>query len=299
MPLHPDHRPYHRFTTRQRLDKAIHTLEGILVGIGIDRLINDQELVGLTRWVIDHREFADRHPFTELLPRIELAFADKQIDEEERCDLLWLCEKYSPTSEFYGTLTADMQRLHGVLGGIIADKIVTKEELKGLETWLDENTHLKCCWPYDEVESLIVSTLADHKIDADEHNHLVHFLTDFAKVHDSLPTGSLAKKASMTAKGICATCPEMEFLDKLFCFTGGSERASRNELVQKIEELGGRFSKNVVQDLDYLVVGADGNPCWAFSCYGRKVEQAVEYRRRGFRLMIIHEYDFWDAIEDR
>ncbi|GMA55471.1 hypothetical protein GCM10025857_68280 [Alicyclobacillus contaminans] len=49
-------------------------------------------------------------------------------------------------------------------------------------------------------------------------------------------------------------------------------------------------------DTDYLVVGDQGNPCWAFSCYGRKVEKAVKLRKQGRRILIIHEVDFWDAL---
>jgi hypothetical protein len=37
-------------------------------------------------------------------------------------------------------------------------------------------------------------------------------------------------------------------------------------------------SKSVVRGLNYLVIGADGNPCWTYACYGRKVEAAVILR---------------------
>lgn len=50
--------------------------------------------------------------------------------------------------------------------------------------------------------------------------------------------------------------------------------------------------------VNYLIVGAEGNPCWKFSCYGRKVEKAVELRKEGSRLLIIHELDFHDAVAD-
>jgi hypothetical protein len=48
--------------------------------------------------------------------------------------------------------------------------------------------------------------------------------------------------------------------------------------------------------LDYMVFGTAGNPCWAYACYGRKVEQAVALRKEGYRLMIVH--DFRDALAD-
>ncbi len=46
------------------------------------------------------------------------------------------------------------------------------------------------------------------------------------------------------------------------------------------------------------MVGAKGNPCWAFACYGRKVEEAMALRKAGNRLLIVHENDFFDALED-
>ena len=50
--------------------------------------------------------------------------------------------------------------------------------------------------------------------------------------------------------------------------------------------------------MDYLVIGAEGNPCWSYACYGRKVERAVELRKEGLRIMIVHERDFHDALVD-
>lgn len=50
--------------------------------------------------------------------------------------------------------------------------------------------------------------------------------------------------------------------------------------------------------VNYLVVGGEGNPCWAYACYGRKVEKAVELRRQGHPIVIVHENDFHDAVLD-
>lgn len=37
-------------------------------------------------------------------------------------------------------------------------------------------------------------------------------------------------------------------------------------------------------------------PCWACSCYGRKVEQVVKLRKEGCRITINHENDFHDEM---
>lgn len=99
-----------------------------------------------------------------------------------------------------------------------------------------------------------------------------------------------------TVKGVCALSPEIEFVDRLFCFTGRSERLPRKQLQLLVEERGGKFSSSLVKSVDYLVIGADGNPCWAYSCYGRKVEEAIKHRKEGSSILLVHEYDFWDSV---
>ena len=49
---------------------------------------------------------------------------------------------------------------------------------------------------------------------------------------------------------------------------------------------------------NYLIVGNAGNPCWAYACYGRKIEEAVALRKEGAQVTIVNETDFWDAVDD-
>lgn len=100
----------------------------------------------------------------------------------------------------------------------------------------------------------------------------------------------------MTREGICAVDPKINIKDSLFCFTGKSSKASRRDFSELIIKNGGQFNNNVISNTDYLIIGNAGNPCWTFSCYGRKVEKAVKMRQEGRHIMIINELDFWDAI---
>ncbi len=96
--------------------------------------------------------------------------------------------------------------------------------------------------------------------------------------------------------GLCAVCPEVVLADRMFCFTGASTKATRKQFQRLVEARGGRFWPRVTKEVNYLVIGCDGNPCWAFSCYGRKVEQAITLRKEGCQLLLVHEHDFFDAI---
>lgn len=296
--LNEDNASYYKYTGPQRLDKAIHTLEGIVRGVAIDAKVNDKELSALTRWVADHRRYANRHPFNEVIPRLHEVLADGTLDEEEKADILWLCEKFTTDNMFFSEVSSDMQRLQGLVGGVVADGVITKEELQGLRDWMDEHTHLRTCWPYDEIDALILAVLQDGLIDENEHRALTLFFSEFMERPGHRAIELRENKENVSITGICAACPEIQIPDHLFCFTGRSEKCSRQELACKIERHGGRFTNSVVKDVDYLVVGADGNPCWAYACYGRKVEMAIKHRRQGSTILLVHEYDFWDAVQD-
>lgn len=92
--------------------------------------------------------------------------------------------------------------------------------------------------------------------------------------------------------------PNVVILNNTFCFTGTSSRTKRSEIKEIIESLGGTFSNSVTKKTRYLVIGDEGNPCWAFACYGRKVEKAVANRKEGLPIQIIHENYFWKYVED-
>lgn len=296
--MHPDQRPYARFTTRSQLEKSVNSLVGLIEGVAIDGLINPSEVGFLQLWLSEHAELRDRHPFNELVPRVEAAIADGVFSQEEREDLLWLCERLAST-EYFDKTTADIQRLHAMLGGILADGRVSEAELRGLAAWQNEHQHLKTCWPYDEVESFIIAILEDKVIDEQEHESLKAFFSEFIKVLDQRTLKNPAVSDGGAIMGLCAVCPQVEFGGSKFCFTGSSTRYTRTKLSEIVTRLGGEVVSSMSPEVAYLVIGAEGNPCWAYACYGRKVERAVELRKAGSRLLIIHEHDFHDAVADR
>ena len=295
--MHEEQKSYFKFTGRSRIDKSINSLLGIIEGIAIDREINSSEIDFLHLWLEDKLELRDRHPFNELIPVIEQALADRVLTEDEKNDIVWLCERLS-SNEYYDHVTTDLQRLHAVVGGIVADTTISEPELRGLSEWINDHDHLRGCWPYDEIGSLVTTVLADKIIDKKEHEMLFRYFSEFVALLDSKTITSAPITAGESVVGLCAVCPEVEFPDRTFAFTGASARYSRQELADTVSQLGGSVASGPGKKVDYLVIGADGNPCWAFACYGRKVEKAVELRKSGVKIMIIHESDFHDAVLD-
>ena len=58
---------------------------------------------------------------------------------------------------------------------------------------------------------------------------------------------------------------------------------------------GGFVVNTVSSKLNYLIVCDEKNSCWAFTCYGKKIEQAMKQRKQGSNLVIVHEFDLYDA----
>lgn len=286
-----------RFTGRARMDKSINSLLGLVEGVAIDGEINSTELAFLQLWLEDHRALRDRHPFNELVPVIEQALADKVLSEDERQDITWLCQRLQSTA-FYDQVTADLQRLHAIVGGIIADVAISEQELRGLSAWLAEHDDLRGCWPYDEIDSLVTAVLKDKVIDPAEHAMLFRYFSEFVALLDARTISSPPIASEGTITGLCAVAPEIVFAGRTFAFTGASARYPRSVLSEVVTRLGGRVAPNPGQQVDYLVIGADGNPSWAYACYGRKVEKAVALRKAGFKLLLVHENDFHEAVLD-
>lgn len=285
-------RDYFKYTIKARNDKAMNTLLGILEGITADQTISTSEWQLLAKWVEENKSLADRHPYNELVPPLIDAMADGKLSEEEHEDLTWLCQKLRST-EYYDQVTADIQRLQGILGAIAADGVIAREEIESLSSWLADNDHLRRCWPYEEVDSLITSAMKDNRIDPGEQKELLEFFSSFTT--GGLDVENPSAKIKPLA-GICSVSPELVFEGHRFCFTGESSRATRDEMKIMALDRGARVVTSVSSVLNYLVVGAEGNPCWAYSCYGRKIEKAMQLRQDGSKILIIHEVDYFDAL---
>jgi ATP-dependent Lhr-like helicase len=290
--------PFRKFTSRSEADKAINSLKGILLGISLDGNINTAELNELNLWCTKHSELIDRNPFKEFMKLINDALQEESNRLEVINDLFWLCQKYETDSYYYNAATANLQVLQGICHGILADGIIDDQEVIALNAWLNENDYLRSYYPYDEIRSLVVSVLADGKMNNDERKRLLAYFKEFVDLNDKQLSHKIKEQIiDVSINGICSANPQLTFADKNFCFTGVSMRAKRSDIQKQIISLGGVFHNNVIKTTDYLIVGDDGNPCWAFACYGRKVEAAVNLRKQGNPVSLITELDFWSAID--
>lgn len=292
---------YRCFTAPAELHKAVNTLKGIVAGITTDRDINPDEVNELVNWCLNHQHLSQKHPFSELIPLIESAIEDSYISAEESQDIIWLCNNFISDANYYDLKTSSLQFLQGLVHGILADGVISDEEIHALKNWVRTNDYLSGCYPFDEIESILLSILADGKITDEERELLKAFLSnfiDYTTSYNLVESDMEQLRNQFSIDGICAVCQELDFENNHFCFTGQSTRAKRNDICEIVKSLGGNFNNSVTNKTRYLIVGNAGNPCWAFSCYGRKIEDAVNRRKNGQNLTIVNEIDFWDIVDD-
>lgn len=290
---------YRKFTFKSESDKAIHMLEGILKGISYDSKINNYEINELVNWTDIHSKFKKIYPFKEVFEMLDKILDDNVITEEERNDLLWFCKQVITDSKYYDVITSDLQRLNGILYGIISDKVIKDSEIKKLDKWLIENEHLVSNYPYDELYSLVTSILSDGIITGDEKKILERYLLEFIdeKEISNYSNEEIKKiKESITISGVCALAPDIKINDSRFVITGKSSNYSRKDFKNMISEKGGQVIATVSGKTNYLVVCDNSNPCWAYSCYGRKIEKAMNLRSKGNTIFIVHENDLMDYL---
>lgn len=293
---------YRKFMQKEELHKSLNSLVGILKGVSLDRDISLEENSEISMWYSLHEPLMNIHPFREILPIVKISLADGHLDLEEVENILWLCNRFLDANNeklYFDEITSQIQYLEGMLHGIITDSVITDQEVKALNDWMNDNEYLCGTYPYDEVYSLLLAAKEDGVISDDEKNMLRAFFSNFVDTKESANIHEVDRQAlqeKYSVKGICAIAPELSFAGKTFCFTGVSSRCTRNKIADIIIQKGGCYNDNVTQKTDYLIVGADGNPCWAFSCYGRKVEKAMDLRKKGQHIVIVNELDFWDEF---
>lgn len=290
---------YRKYTGPAEMHKSINILIGLLKGIAADCIIDETEFAELKNWYELHHYLMDRHPYNEILPVLDSALANCNLESENAENLAWMLEQLASTG-YYDMRTSAIQQLHGTICGIMANKIITDSEMIQLLVWIESHDFLSGTYPFDEITSLLTTITSHGIITEDDRKSLFAFFSNFIDTRDSLTNHApemdkLRKQYSIS--GICATNPNITIPGKVFSFTGTSDRTTRADIVEQIIKLGGTFSNTPTKKTHYLIVGSSGNPCWAFACYGRKVEIAMSLRKDGFPITIVGENDFWIAVD--
>ena len=180
----------------------------------------------------------------------------------------------------YRNDTVQLQILNGILTGITFDNILTKEEIKSLKIWLENNKNLSGQYPYDNVIILVNDILKNAKIDKPILNET---LIKLKQIID--PTSNCSKPIN-----------PIDVNDKKICLTGEFKIGSRKQVENILKDLGAVIHKSVNRKTDYLLVGNLKSANWKCGTYGSKIKTALELQEKGIGIIIYDEAEFFDNI---
>lgn len=289
-----DNSSFKKFSNPSIIEKDLQTLVGILQGIKSDLVINQKEYNEVVNWINSNKEYENKQPYKEVIQIVKNALSDNILTEEEINNIIWFCNQYIQKSNYFDVITLGVQKLTGIIKGITIDNEINLKELEYLDFWLEENEYLKNTYPYDELYNLTTNILQDKIISKEEHNSLLQFCLSFVGNNND---NSNSELITSLKTGFYQIDPTIKIQENSFCITGLSKKFSRKEIAEKIEMFGGFVVNNINSKLNYLVVCDEKNTCWAFTCYGRKIEAAIKHRKEGKNLVIIHEFDLYDTFE--
>ncbi|WP_159477977.1 BRCT domain-containing protein [Dyadobacter sp. 3J3] len=284
---------FRNFCAPAQLHKDLNTLYGLIVGIQADGHINETEIELLHSWVNSIGTLKSKAPYFKLVAKINEILEDGIVTVEEAEDLIWLCRSYLDynTNPYYDVITSATQQLGGFLAGISADNTINAGELNALRNWSSENESLFNTWPFDALLPAIDRISADRQLPADEHGELLSFCRSVSAIK---PVGQT--KTETVAK-LPMQAVSILIQDSTFCFTGESPNYTRKELAKIVEMYGGVAAASVTTQLHYLVICDVPNPAWAFQMYGRKVEKAMNMKKKGSGPEVVFEQDLLDVLK--
>ena len=200
-----------------------------------------------------------------------------------------------PVNRAFGAARINDRKIDELIGlcrGVLADGAVTLGEAQFIQDWLRANQDIANHWPANIIFSRIESALADGKLDSDEEKDLIDTLIKAT----GDPQGDGQMRSNSSGLPLCEPYPEIQFPDRVFCFTGKFATGSRNRVQEIVSSLGASAKSGPSRKVNYLVIGSVGSADWVHSTHGRKIEKAVMLRTSGEPINIVSEEHWYQSI---
>jgi hypothetical protein len=182
-------------------------------------------------------------------------------------------------------LKRSCEKLLGMCSGMLADGELSDYEILFLNNWLTEHDDIADTWPGEVLYERIRAALADGVIDDSDRSRLLATVKCLigSTFQESGATSGLSSGVPVNA------IDSVDFAGKVFCFTGQFLFGTREACHRATLRVGGLPSRRINQKLNYLVIGAMSAQPRANTSFGRKIEKAVDYQKRGCPLLIVDE----------
>lgn len=183
-----------------------------------------------------------------------------------------------------------VNELLGLAKGMIADGLINQSEAEFLRNWLVANKETSSNPVVRTLLKRVNEMLFDNSFQKEEADELLGSLRAFSS--GDIEIGELIKSSTLPLDN---PVPEVLVSGQRFAFTGTFAFGSRRDCEAVVRDLGG-IPDRLSQSTNYLVVGIYATDSWAHSAFGRKIEQAVEWRDCGIPISVIGETHWRNAI---
>lgn len=283
-----------RFASAFILKHDLKELKGIILGIQSDGDLDKEELNGIQQWINSRESYADNPVYISLLAYLKSAIANNFMSPDEREEILYQCDAYTVSNNFFDVITGSIYELRGIMGGIAMDGIIQLDELLFLKSWLERHAYLKNTSPYDEIYNFIAAILEDEVIVEEERQDLLRFCEAYGSGNKS--PEKIEQLISLIQSDIFHTGVEIIVPGSKFRITGIPQKYKKNQIAESIQAQGGYVVATNDEPIDYLVVCTDFNHSWPFASYGSNVNAALKLRQEGAPISIIHENDLYRVL---
>ena len=258
-----------------------------------------------------------RKAITEFYGVIKGFSIDNMISEKE----MEYLKQWKADNSIYNN-QKDISNIISVLDLILADNVVTIEELEKLQefilSYLDDVSTHPTTLATQILDGILRGITIDEQISESECKNLRKWLYDNIHLSDNFPFNKTMEMLDKVLEDSIITQEESVYIQgvinellnpvealreqintiegKHVCLSGNFEYGQKSEVEKVINEKGGIIDSNVKKTTDILIVG--NYECQAYSngTYGTKVKRAIEYNEKGCKIKIIKESDLFSII---
>jgi NAD-dependent DNA ligase len=173
----------------------------------------------------------------------------------------------------------------GLIKGMLLDGEICPREAEGLHTWMQANSDATKLWPGHVLAERLRRIFDDGMVSKEECNDLRELLTATAGSTED----NLVEENPSTKLPFDDPQPELTFEGRIYLLTGKFVFGTRRQCQAAVLQRGGTVVERVTQQVNTLVVGCIGSRDWVHTSWGRKIEEVVQLRQRGFSVNIVSE----------
>jgi len=266
--------------------KALSVLLGALEGILADNLIKPEEITFVHDWLLKYSEVWPDCALSGVFLALRDELEHGRLKKKDICLVQDAILKVKGTRKtFLVNQDTSVDFFHGIVKGILADKVINQKEVDYLKKWLSQTKYIPDSWFYRDVRKELKKIATGEVVTPEVKHLLLKFLrTVSGEKADMNPTQLTSTKVPIDNPAPLEICIE----HTTFTLTGMFKLGTRSEIVKMIESKGGVFKSHPVSK-GVLVIGDFASRDWKYSSHGEKIRRAIELRDKGGKNKIISE----------